>query len=414
MKAERVLVVGGGVIGLACASFLRRAGCRVELLERETVGAGASRGNCGLLFGSDLVPLCHPGAIGRELKLLLRRRSPLAVRPAADPARLTWFLRFWRSCRPARLFPAMQARAAILSSSIALYEEFFARRTIRAGEERRGVLLVFESPEAFRAYEETARLLSAWGCAAEAVAAGRLREVEPALRADLAGGWWQRRDLHVRPERLLASWKQEALEAGVALREGCTVLGFRRRGERIEAVRTTWGDHEADQVILAAGAWTAPLARRAGWRPPIQPGKGYSRTFPRSGRPPAIPCYLYDRRVVVTPFADGIRLGGTMEFAGFDLSLNPARLDALSRAAAAGLEKPPEGPGESWAGLRPLSPDDLPLIGPVPGRRNLWIASGHGMLGLTTAPATGRLIAELVTGAAPHIDPQPFSPRRFR
>lgn len=414
MKAGQVLVVGGGVIGLACAFFLRRAGCRVVLLERETVGSGASRGNCGLVFGCDLVPLCHPGAAGRELRLLLRGRSPLAVRPSADPARLAWFLRFWRSCRPGRLLPAMRARAAILASSLALYEELFACGAIRAGEERRGVLLVFESSEAFRAYGQIDRLLAPWGCGAESLPADRLRDLEPALRPGLAGGWWHRSDYHLRPERLLASWKQAAWDAGVAVREGVAVYGFRGRGERVAAVRTSRGDLEADQVILAAGAWTAPLARKAGFRLPIQPGKGYSRTFPRGGRDPAVPSYLYERRVVVTPFADGMRLGGTMEFAGFDLSLDPRRLAALSLAAAVGLAQPPAGPGEPWAGLRPMSPDDLPLIGPAPGWSNLWVASGHGMLGLTMAPATGRLVAEQVTGAAPHIDPRPFSPRRFR
>ncbi len=411
--AERVLVVGGGVIGMAGAVFLQRAGCRVTLLERDTVGGGASRGNCGLLYGSDLVPLCRPGAVRHELWRMLVGRSPLVVRPSLDPQRLAWFARFAFHCRPARLAPAVRARAELLSSAIALYAEAFVRGELFAAEPPAGVLLVFEGEEGLRAYRETNRLLAPWGRAAEEVPAARLAEIEPALRP-AAGGFWHRTDRHVRPERLMASWKQAALGAGVELREGATALGFRREGGRIAAVRTDAGELAADHVVLAAGAWTAPLARKAGIRLPLQPGKGYSRTHPRTGRPPAVPCYFYERRVVVTPFADGVRLGGTMEFAGFDLSLDQGRLRALARAAAAGLAAPPAEPGEPWAGLRPMSPDDLPLIGRAPGMTNLWIASGHGMLGLTAAPATGRLLAELLTGGRPHIDPRPFSPLRFR
>lgn len=413
--AERVLVVGGGVIGIACAAFLQQAGCRVTLLERDTVGGGASRGNCGLLYGSDLVPLCHPGAVRHELRRLLAGRSPLVVRPSLAPARLAWFVRFARHCRPARLAPAMRARAELLSSSVALYAEAFDRGELCAVEPPAGVLLVFEGEEDLRAYRETNGLLAPWGCAAEEVPAARLAEIEPALRPGAAGGFWHRADRHLRPERLMESWKQAALRAGVELREGITALGFRREGDRIAAVRTDAGEFAADQVVMAAGAWTTPLARKAGIRLPIQPGKGYSRTHPLSGRPPTVPCYFYERRVVVTPFADGVRVGGTMEFAGFDLSLHPDRLEALRHAAAAGLAEPPAAaPCEPWAGLRPMSPDDLPLIGRAPGGFNLWIASGHGMLGLTAAAATGRLLAELVTGRRPHIDPRPFSPRRFR
>ncbi len=410
-----VLVIGGGVIGLACAHYLGRAGRSVRIIEQGKIGSGASTGNCGLVFISDFVPLCVPGAVRKGLFTMLRRNSPLYIKPSFDLGLMLWLLRFARRCRDEHVRHAIRARQSILTSSNLLFAELLSGGSIEAEYEQRGVLLVYRSEAAMQGYEWVNAQLKPYGLAAEAMAGKALLDFEPALREDVFGAWYHRADSHLRPDRLLQSWRQALLRAGVAIEEDCGLSRFRPSGNRIQAAVTGRGEFSADTYVLAAGAWSAPMAGQLGLKLPIQPGKGYSITMGRPAVCPATPCYLYERRVVATPWPSGYRLGGTMEFGGFDLGLNAERLNALKMAAGEYLKDPIGRPVvEEWAGLRPMTYDELPVIGRAPRFRNLILATGHGMLGVTTAPATGKLVAEIVGGVAPHIDPRPFDPQRFQ
>jgi len=410
-----VLVIGGGVVGLACAHYLSQAGRAVRLIEKDRVGAGASSGNCGLVFVSDVVPLCVPGAVRKEIFGMLRRKSPLYIQPTLDPARIYWLLRFAGMCRADYLPHAMRARSDILHSSALLFDELARKQLIAAEYEQRGVLLVFLTESAMQAYGWVNARLAPYGLAAEALSGKPLHTLEPALRPEVHGAWYHRADRHLRPDRLIESWKRSLTAAGVAIEEDCGLNRFRLSGDRIAAAATTKGEFSADHYVLAAGAWSAPIAQQMGVKLPIQPGKGYSITMERPAICPQIPCYLFERRVVATPWPSGYRLGGTMEFSGFSSSPNAERLGALKTAAGEYLRQPLGEPVvEEWSGLRPMTYDDLPVIGRAPRFRNLILAAGHGMLGITTAPATGKLVAEIVCAAVPHIDPAPFSPARFR
>jgi len=410
-----VLVIGGGVVGLACAHYLAQSGRAVRVIEQDAVGAGASHGNCGLVFVSDIVPLCIPGAVRKEIAGMLRRSSPLYIKPTLDPARLSWLLRFAGMCRAEYLPHAMRARADLLQSSGLLFAGLVQSGAIEAEYERRGVLLVYRTESAMRGYEWVNSHLEPYGLAAEALIGKHLQLHEPALRSDVYGAWFHHADSHLRPDRLLQSWKRTLLGAGVAIEEACGLKGFHLVGDRIEGAATGRGDVSAEHYVLAAGAWSAAIAKQLGLKLPIQPGKGYSITMERPAVCPRIPCYLYERRVVATPWPSGYRLGGTMEFSGFSSTLNAERIQALKHAAGEYLTDPVGHPvNEEWTGLRPMTYDDLPVIGRAPRFRNLILATGHGMLGITTAPATGKLVAEIVCGAPPHIDAGPFSIRRFQ
>jgi D-amino-acid dehydrogenase len=409
-----VLVVGGGAVGLACAHYLAQSGRTVRVIEQGRVGAGASHGNCGLVFVSDLVPLCVPGAVRKEVFGMLRRNSPLYIKPTLDPARLMWLLRFAGMCRADYLPQAMRARAAILESSAVLFDELIQKKAFDAEYEQRGVLLVFRTESAMQGYEWVNARLDPYGLAAEPLVGKALPAVEPALRPDVFGAWYHRPDRHLRPDRLLQSWKDSLTAAGVVIEEDCGLDRFHVSGDHIVGAATARGDLSAEHYVLAAGAWSAAIARQMNVRLPIQPGKGYSITMERPAVCPQIPCYLYERRVVATPWPSGYRLGGTMEFSGMSFTLNAGRLSALKTAAGEYLRDPLGHPVvEEWAGLRPMTYDDLPVIGRAPRFRNLVLATGHGMLGITTAPATGKLVAELICSRPPHIDPVPFSAARF-
>ena len=409
-----ILVVGGGVIGLACAYYLARSGRSVRIIEQESMGAGASHGNCGLIFVSDLPPLCAPGAIGHELFRTLRGTSPLYIKPRPDLSLALWLLRFAANCNRRHLKHAIKARDGILRISGELFSELFAEEDLDCDVDQRGVLMAFTDPATLQGYEKTNRLLEPFGLAATFIDRQAIRQIEPALNDRVCGGWHHQTDSHLRPERLMTAWTRAARNRGVRINEGCRLEGFEIRKGEVTGARTTIGRFTADQYILATGAWAPAIGRQLGIRIPVQPGKGYSITMDRPAICPQIPCYLVERNVVVTPWPSGYRLGGTMEFSGFDHQLNERRLNNLETSAALYLQTPVgRRVTERWTGLRPMSVDDLPIIDRVPQLDNFYIATGHGMLGLSTATGTGRLIADMILGQRPPFDPLPFSIKRF-
>jgi D-amino-acid dehydrogenase len=409
-----VLVIGGGVIGLACAYYLTCSGRSVHIIEQDTMGAGASHGNCGIIFVSDLPPLCAPGAISQELIRLIKGTSPLHIKPRLDLSLACWLLRFAAKSNRQHLHHAIRSREAILRASNDLMTDLLAAEALDCDFDHRGIVMAFTDPATLEAYAKTNRLLEPFGLAATLHDRREIRQIEPALSEAVCGGWYHRTDSHLRPESLMAAWTRIALDRGVRIDEGCRLEDFETRNGKVNGALTTAGRYTADHFVLAAGAWTPRLIRRFDMRIPVQPGKGYSITMDRPAVCPRIPCYLYEPNVVVTPWHDGLRLGGTMEFSGFDQQLNEKRLGNLETAAARYLRTPiGRRVTERWAGLRPMSADDLPIIDRLPTIDNLYIATGHGMLGITTATGTGRLIADMILGRKPPFDPTPFSIRRF-
>ena len=414
MKPVDVLIVGGGAVGLACAHYLVQAGRKVCVIERDTVGSGASHGNCGLVVASYLLPLCVPGVVRKEFRGCC---GPIH-RSTSDPRSTSPSGRGCSSSLPdaARRFlrrPCGRANAS-WGARTDCSRRCFGDHALDAEFERRGHLIVFRTEHGMQGYEAKNEQLRPFGHAAEPLTGRALRALEPALREDVYGAWYHSTDSHLRPDRLLRPGSRFSSSPGSGSRKTAGWSAFARAGDRVTAVVTSKGEFAAAEVVLAAGAWSAPIAAELGLRLPLQPGKGYSVTMARPAVCPRIPCSFAERRVVATPWPSGYRLGGTMEFSGFSTALDPRRLAALTAAAGEYLTDPVGHPVvERWAGLRPMTYDDLPVIGRAPRFRNLTLATGHGMLGITTAPATGKLVAEIVCGREPHIDARPFRPERF-
>ena len=412
---EEIVIIGGGVIGLACAHYLRREGRAVRVIEKDKVGAGASHGNCGLLFISHLPPLCAPGVIRHELIRMFRRGSPLYVKPSPNLYRLIWLLRFAAKCNPQHFEHAVRARANILHYSDALYRELFEPEDIECEHERKGILLVFRSAAAMEKYGQTLKQLEGFGIEAKAYRGAALNELEPTLRNDLYGGWHHPHDSHLRPDAFMREWKNKLVRSGVVFEENCLFQRFASSGQGPVRLKTDRGLFAAHACVIAAGAWSPVITRGLPIRLPMQPGKGYSITTGSLSGSPRIPCIFEERSVVATPFKNGCRFGGTMEFSGRNTHLVKKRLQNLVEAAGEYLKVPPAEPViEEWAGLRPIMVDDLPVIDRVPNRPGVYVATGHGMMGVTLAPATGQLIADLVAGRDTQIDLSPFKLQRFR
>jgi D-amino-acid dehydrogenase len=413
--AGRVIVVGGGVIGAACAYYLARSGWAVEVVDRGTFGAGCSHANCGFVCPSHVLPLAEPGAVGRTLKALLKKNSPFTIKPRLSPALWTWLLRFAFRCNRRDMMQAGQAIQALLKSSRVLYDELMRDEPLDCEWETRGMLFVLQSRRGMDHYAETDRLLrESFDMGAERFDGDALLALEPALKPGLAGGWLYRCDAHLRPDRLMTAWRRVLERRGVRIHENCDMNGFLREGGRARAVVTSAGERPADAFVVATGALTPLLNRHLGCKIPIQPGKGYSITMPRPAICPAFPLIFEEHRVAVTPMKSGYRLGSTMEFAGYDTTLNRGRLALLKEGARHYLQEPYCDPvEEEWYGWRPMTPDSVPIIDRSPACANVLIAAGHNMLGLSMAPATGKLVTELLGGTVTHLDPSPYSLARF-
>lgn len=409
-----VLVLGGGVIGLACAHYLLAEGRSVRVLEAGRVGAATSWGNCGTLTPSHAAPLAAPGMVGQALRWMLSPSAPLYVKPRWDPALMRWLLKVAGRCNRRDWRESGLAKGALLKYSRALIEDLVYGQDLDCGFEAGGLHYVFRTERALEKQRRDLPLLEELGIPARVLDGAALAADEPALRPGLAGSVFFPGDAQLRPDRYTAELARVVRADGGVIEEGVRVTGLERGRNGIEAVHTSEGRRTGGRVVMALGAWSTEFAQMLRLQIPIQPGKGYSITYDRPAAPPRRPLVLKERSVCVTTWGDGYRLGSTMEFSGYDDSLNRARLDALERGAGEYLLEP-VGPAkrEEWCGWRPMTWDDLPLLGRAPGFNNLFLATGHGMMGMGMSAGTGRLLADLVTGRAPAIDPAPYAPARF-
>ncbi len=417
MNPGRVIVIGGGVIGAACAYFLKKAGWEsVTVLDRGQFGRACSHGNCGFVSPSHVLPLTVPGAIGQSLKALVSRNSPFSIKPRFDVALWSWLFQFARRCNERDMLVSAQAIQALLYSSRSLYDELMTNEPFDCEWQTRGLLFPFRTSAGFEHHDHAAELLrTSFGMSLTRFAGDDVRDLEPALKRGLAGGWHYPGDAHLRPDKLMSSWRRVLTELGVTIRDDCEVKGFVRDGARAVRVITPREEFAADAFVVAAGALTPWLNHELGCKIPIQPGKGYSITMRRPSKCPVIPMLCEEDRVAVTPMLSGYRLGSTMEFAGYDATLNRQRLALLTIGAAHYFDETPSEPiEEEWFGWRPMTPDSVPIIDRSPTMDNVLIAAGHNMLGVSMSPATGKLVAELLTDATPHLDASRYTLSRFK
>lgn len=414
-RHSEVLILGGGVIGLSCALALLRDGASVRVLERAAPGSGASHGNCGTLTPSHAIPLSLPGMPWQALRWMLHRDAPLYVNPRPDLERWRWLLGFARRCNANAAQRAAVARCAILQRSHALLPRWLEEDGIDCDYAQLGSLYVYRDPRVLEAAHADVEWLQRLGIRAQIVDADAVLAREPALLSGIAGGVLHPEDAQLRPDRLVAGLARRVRERGGVIEHDTRVESFACASNRIDGVRSTRGGFSAEHIVLALGAWSPRIARNLRLRLPLQPGKGYSITSSRPHPCPRGALVLREAGVCVTAWRDGFRLGSTMEFSGYDESLNRTRLDALRRGAQQYLRAPIGAElREEWWGWRPMCVDEVPLIGPSAHWNNLLLATGHGMLGVSMCAATGELIAALIGGNRTSIDPAPYSPARFR
>jgi D-amino-acid dehydrogenase len=365
------------------------------------------------LTPSHAPPLATWANLRHALQWMLRPDAPLYLPPRWDPALWRWLLGVAGQARAAHFRHALHARAALLLDSRQRLARWVGHYDLACGHADTGLDYVYRDPRAFAQGRRDTAPLADLGIPVEAVAGADYMRLEPALRPGVAGAIRFAGDGQLRPERLLDALAHRIRAGGGGIVEHCVVQDIAEDADGLRLVTST-GSLRAREVVLAAGAWSPRLAARLGVRVPVQPGKGYSMTYTRPSRVPSRAIVLKERAVCVTAWDDGFRLGSTMEFSGYDERLDERRLAALERAAREYLHEPVGATRlERWCGWRPMSVDDLPLIGRAPGWHRLWLATGHGMMGVSMSAASAQLIADLMTGSVPALDPSPYDPVRF-
>jgi D-amino-acid dehydrogenase len=302
--------------------------------------------------------------------------------------------------------------------SLGLFRQLADRPDLDFNFEKRGGLYVYLSQAGLQKGVHEAELLRYYGCEAAILDAAGVSELAPAIRPAVVGGIYYPEDAHLIPDRFVHGMADLVRRQGGEICAATEVLACETSYSRVERVVTTRGTFTAEQVVLAAGAWSPQLGHSLGLHLPVQPAKGYSITIPRPAHALSLPLHLAERKVGVTPMGTMLRFAGTLELAGLDLSINRRRVNAIQQAAREYLDlgssfMPEPETIEIWRGLRPLTPDTLPIIGRIRHLTNLTVATGHGMMGVSMGPITGKLVTQLVAGEQPELDISQLAVERF-
>ena len=415
MSRPRILVVGGGVIGVSCAYALAKAGAHVHLLERDAIGSGASGGNAGTVAVGH-PPLNRRGRLRQVLLSLLDEGSPLYIPPRWDPSLWRWLRDFVRYCTDEHVEECMKVMAPLGQNALQAFDDIIEEEGIDCEYIRSGYYKVCETEARLEAARNEATAIEAYGYHPEYITSDELRRREPEFSSDLRGGIHYPESRSLDPLKFLEALTERAKLRGALISEGVTVRGISINSGRVVGLRTNEGEVGADAVVLATGPFSAGILSKLGIQLPLQPGKGYHRDYatePGGAPPIKLACELSEASVFCTPMGDFVRFAGTMEFSGLNRVLRTTRLDQLTNAARRCFPGLGSGrPKSEWCGLRPMASDGMPIIGPIGDINGLSVATGHGMLGLTLGPITGQMIAREILGTdAPKL--RKLSPDRF-
>lgn len=410
----RVVIVGAGVIGAASAYHLAKNDHEVTVIEAGRVGQGASFGNAGWICPADSGPVQAPGMVLQGIKWMLKSDSPLFIKPRPSLPFVRFLLQMARQCNAADWRAGLQANIGLFADSMHWFDEY-RRDGIDFEMYESGLLVAFLGAEKFEHHLHDLDIVRAAGFDPQTFVGDAVREYDPALSDQVHAGILFPHERQIRSESITPALVERCRRLGVEFREQCAFEGVVRDGNRVTAVRTPEGRIECDAVVVAAGVWSAGVARSMGVKLAIEPGKGYSIEYSTAPVTLRSNTSFAERKVVATPLGSALKLAGTMEFSGYDSSINATRSDAIRRGPAGFVRgwQSPKPDAEAWTGFRPMTPDSLSMIGRLGKHENAYVASGHGMFGLTMAPATALAVVEMVESGTVPERLKPFDPARF-
>jgi D-amino-acid dehydrogenase len=407
-KAE-ITIIGSGIIGLFSAYYLSEKGYKITIIERNNGAEGCSVGNAGMIVPSHFIPLAVPGMIEKGIRWMLNAESPFYVKPRLNLDLLSWGIKFYQAANKTQVANAMPALRDISLLSKSLYQELSKKTEFDFAFEQKGLMMLCKNEHSFDEEIAVAEQANQLGIKAKVLNVSELHKLEAEVKPNVAGAIFYEGDAHLYPNQLMANLKEYLIKKGVAFIYETEVVGFEIENSEIKAIKIQQKTNatevpdilKIDQLIIATGSWSPILTKLLAINLPMQAGKGYSVTKNQiNGKKLNIPSILLEARVAITPMANNlIRFGGTMEIGGINSTINMNRVRGIIKAIPNFFpEYPIEIPEkeEVWYGLRPCSPDGMPYIGRTKKYKNLIIASGHSMMGLSLAPATGQLVQQIV------------------
>jgi D-amino-acid dehydrogenase len=412
-ETRRAVVIGAGAVGIATGLSLQREGWQVTVVDPEAPGEKASGGNAGLFALAHVTPVAMPGTLAQVPRMLVDPDSPLLIRWRYLPQLFPWLARFVRASTPARVEAISRALADLLKGALEAYGPLVQAAGATDLIRRQGYLVAMASEEGLRAGQTDLDLKRRLGVRFEILRDGEIRQLVPALAKEIKTGVFYPDVGHtVDPKQLVKALAEDLARGGATLQRA-RARGFEFSDTGVRAVVTDAGPIDADLVVVAAGAWSRPLAQALGSTVPLDTERGYHVVLPDPGIEPRMPVVSSELRFCATPMAMGLRLAGTVEFAGLDAPPDPTRHQVMLKHARRLYPDLNTEGASYWMGHRPSMPDSLPVIGRAPRQANAYLAFGHGHIGLTTAAITGRAIADQVAGRAPPFDLDPFRADRF-
>lgn len=412
----KIGILGGGIIGLSSAYYLNREGHNVTIIDQSDLSDGCSHGNAGMIVPSHFVPLAAPGMISKGLRWMFDSTSPFYVKPRFDKELIKWGYHFYKSATQEHVQKSAPALKEISLLSKSLYREWKQQLPFDFGYDERGLLMLYQTKETEHEEAETAKMARKYGIEAHILSSSEVQKLEPYVKVNSWGAVYFPGDAHLIPQKLVSHLINYLKDKGVQFQSATTILDFITENQKIKIIKTDKGEFAFDEVIMALGSWSGKVSQQLHLNLPMQAGKGYSFLLDDVAKNVRIPSIFLEARVAVTPMANSLRFGGTMEIGGVNRFINMNRVKGIVDSIPKyypdmKISMPLK--EKVWHGLRPCSPDGLPYIGRSDSFENLIIATGHSMMGLSLGPATGLLVAEIIDHKKSSMDIELFRPFRF-
>lgn len=412
---KKVVIVGGGIIGLCSAYYLQKEGHQITVIDKSNMDGGASYVNAGYLTPSHIIPLAAPGMISKGLKYMFDSASPFYMKPRFDKEFLKWAWAFKKSSTSRNVAKAIPHIRDINIFSRELYDGLKLSGDLGGFHyERKGLLMLFQTDKEGDHEKETAERAKQLGLESRILDVNGIAKMEPDIEVNAIGAVHYLCDGHTTPTHFMQKMMRYLREVGVQICSNEEVVDFSYSNEKITSVKTNKSEHLSDEVVFATGSWTSKIARKLAISMLLQPGKGYRIDVSQPTRI-RMPALLLEAKMAVTPMKGFTRFAGTMEFSGINTKIRRERVEAIANGAKRfykGLNIPTQDRQDAQCGLRPVSPDGLPYIGRPNNFGNVTMATGHAMMGWSLGPATGKLVTELIAERKPSLDLSPYHPNR--
>jgi D-amino-acid dehydrogenase len=413
---SKIGIIGGGINGLFSAYYLQKLGHEVTIIEQGDLSDSCSHGNAGMIVPSHIIPLAAPGMIAKGLKWMLSSTSPFYIRPRMSGSLVKWGWLFYKNSTEANVQKSIPILRDISLLSKTLYQDFQKGNYFDFGWHERGLMMLYQTLSMAHEEAEGAAIANKAGIEAHILSEKDVQNLEPNTKVNAIGGVFYPGDAHLSPNLLVSNLKKHLNNQGIRFLYKTEVKGFDIQNQRVKGILTDNEKFEFDEVVIAVGAWSGVLSEKLGISLPLQGGKGYSMMFEGLGEKVNIPAIMLEARATATPMGDTLRCAGTMEIAGIDLSVNMNRVKGIVNGVNSFYPELKVNLPEKeavWSGLRPCSPDGLPYIGRLNNLKNVTIATGHGMMGLSLGPATGKLVSEIIGHEKLSIDIKELNPNRY-